>query len=418
MAISGYATGLAICSLSFLFASVSFSSGQVGIGDYARGPSPTTLAIGSWLLSPTVFFGGFYDNNPNQSPTGQASNFGGRLVPSIAAETGDGIHRSIFYGMMDARAYTETGATSSVAAHADFTQIYQPLEDLTFKARADYTRQKDLFSTFGIDWSMVNLNPTGVGLSPVVDPQIYNQYAGVLSVTKDFGSTFLGLTGSVVDIVYDSAPVNVRSPNGVTYTGGGRGGLWLTPWLNAFVDAMIDRRQYAIGSFDSQGFRTTAGLGTDQIGLIRGEVFAGYQRERFESQLGSVDGAVFGGRLIYDPIPGLTIKASVDEKLGVSQEPTLTSPFGGATRVTTSLLETRYAVAEDWSAAVRFGYIRTSYLGSSRIDNAWTGGGTITYNVWQNIALTLDYQHTDLQSNVPLQSFLRDIVSLGVTYSY
>lgn len=398
--------------LSQFFVGASWNRG------YASGPSDATLTVGNWLVSPSVFLGGFYDSNPNQNATGQASNFAGRVVPSIAAETGDGIHRSSFYGMMDARGYLETGANSTVAAHLDFTQQYQPLEDLTFTARADYTRQKDLFSTFGIDRSTVNLNPTGVGLSPVVNPQTYNQYTGFLAVQKDFGSAFLGFQGSASSLVYDSTPANAQSPNGVTYTGAGRGGIWLTPWLNTFVEAMIDKRQYAIGGFDSQGFRTTAGFQTDQIGLVRGEIFAGYQQEGFDSPLNSVGGAVIGGSLVYDPFPELNIRASVNETLGVSQQPTAISSIGSATRVTTSLLETSYSLAADWSAAVRVGYIRTDYVGATRLDNAWTGGATLKYSLWQNIALTLDYQHTDLRSNEPLQSFLRDVVSLGATYRY
>jgi hypothetical protein len=53
-----------------------------------------------------------------------------------------------------------------------------------------------------------------------------------------------------------------------------------------------------------------------------------------------------------------------------------------------------------------------------RKDDAWTAGGTVTYSVWQNFGLTLDYQRVQLRSNVPLQGFTRDVVTLGGTYRY
>jgi hypothetical protein len=75
-------------------------------------------------------------------------------------------------------------------------------------------------------------------------------------------------------------------------------------------------------------------------------------------------------------------------------------------------------LAKEWMASTRFGYIRTSYTDLTRIDNAWTAGGTVTYSVWQNFGITLDYQYIQLASNVPFQSFTRNVVTLGLTYRY
>jgi hypothetical protein len=378
------------------------------------------LPVGEWLVYPSVFFGAVYDSNVDQGATGKVSSAGGRLVPSILAENSDGIHKTTFYGMADGRAYTDNSVSSTVAARTGLIQRYQPLADLTFTAQGDYTRQKDLFSTFGIDHSVTTLNPTGVGLSPTVNPQTYNQYTGLVSVQKVFDRAFVNVSGSVVDIIYDSTPTGTQSPNGVTYTGVGRGGFWFTPFLYAFAEGSADQRRYSTSTFDSNGYRTIGGVGSDQIGLFRGEVYGGYQQERYDSAaLGTVNGTVAGGRLYYYPLRELTIAGSVDETLGVSQlQVSPTSPIGTSTRVTTSLVQATYAIAPEWAAAARLGYIHTTYVGTTRLDDAWTGGATITYSVWLNFALTLDYQHIELKSNVPLQSFTRDVVTLGATYTY
>jgi hypothetical protein len=419
---------------------VSYSWAQVGAFGGVTGPSLTAppvtgrdadlfvnprhehgaLPVAGWVLYPNVFFGAIYDSNVNQGATNKVSSAGGRLVPSLLAENTDGIHRTTFYGMADGRGYTDNSASSTVAARTGLIQRYQPLADLTFTAQGDYTRQKDLFSTVGIDHSVTTLNPTGVGISPVVNPQIYNQYSGLVSVQKVFDRTFVNFAGSVVDINYDSSPTGAQSPNGVVYTGVGRGGFWFTPFLYAYAEGSVDQRRYNTGTFNSNGSRTVGGIGSDQIGLFRGEVYGGYQQERFDSAtLGTVNGTVAGGRLYYYPLRELTIAGSVDETIGVSQlAVTPTAPFGTSTRVTTSLLQATYGIAPEWAASARFGYIHTTYVGATRLDDAWLGGATITYSVWVNFGVTLDYQHIELKSNVPLQSFTRDVVTLGATYTY
>ena len=62
--------------------------------------------------------------------------------------------------------------------------------------------------------------------------------------------------------------------------------------------------------------------------------------------------------------------------------------------------------------------MRTAYSDVSRIDNAWTAGATLSYSVWQNLGITLDYQYVQLASTAPLQSFTRNVVTLGLTYKY
>jgi hypothetical protein len=423
------------------FAFPHLASAQVGMIGGVDGPSLTpppvvaghddpfakptrdyqALPVEGWLLYPSLFAGALYDTNPAQSPTNKPSSFGGRVVPSLLAEATDGINKSTFYGMLDARGYSADAASTNdtVSARTGFIQRYQPTPDWVVNAQADYTRQRDLFSTFGIDNSVNTLNPTAVGLSPAVNPIAYNQYSATTSVQKTFGPAFLTLGGSVVDIAYDNTAAGAPSTDGATYTGVGRGGFWFTPALYAYAEGSVDRRHYSTGEFDSSGYRAVGGIGTDQLGLFKGELFGGYQVERFDfSPLSSVSSSVFGGSIYYFPLPELTLRASVNESLGVSLLSEAPGALGTSTKADTALVQATYSLAKEWMASARFGYIRTSYTDLTRIDNAWTAGGTVTYSVWQNFGITLDYQYIQLASNAPLQSFTRSVVTLGVTYRY
>jgi hypothetical protein len=418
-----------------------FANAQVGIIGGLDGPSLTAppvvadhgdpfvrpsreyeaLPVGGWLLYPTMFIGGLYDSNPSQAPNNRSASFGGRIVPSLLAEATDGINKSTFYGALDGRAYAADAASAydTVSARTGFIQRYQPTADWTVNAQADYTRQRDLFSTFGVDNSVNTLNTTSVGLAPTVNPIAYNQYSATASVQKTFGQAFLNFSGSVVDLAYDKTSPGVASADGITTTGGGRGGFWFTPALYAYAEGSIDQRRYSTGEFNSSGYRAVGGVGSDQIGLFKGELFGGYQVEQFDfTPLGSVASTVFGGSVYYFPLPELTLRASVNQSLGVSLLSQLPGALGTSTKADTALVQATYSLAHEWTMSSRFGYIRTSYTDTPRIDNAWTAGATVTYSVWQNLGITLDYQYVQLASNVPLQSFTRNVVTLGLTYRY
>jgi uncharacterized protein (PEP-CTERM system associated) len=109
------------------------------------------------------------------------------------------------------------------------------------------------------------------------------------------------------------------------------------------------------------------------------------------------------------------LKIGVDRTIGVTQT---TATTGTSTTVTDVLGVVSYSLAREWSLSGRGGYIHTDYKGINRADDSWTIGPTLTYSVWQNFGLTLDYQHIETMSNIPVASFTRDVVSLGVSYKY
>jgi hypothetical protein len=390
----------------------------------------SALPLGGWLVYPSMFVGALWDSNPTQSPANKPSSPGGRFAPSLLAEASDGINKTTLYGMGDFRGYTDqaVSGTDTLAARAGVIQRYQPTIDWVVTAQADYARQRDLLSAFGIDNSVTTLNTTAVGLSPIANSAAYNQYSATGSLQKNFGQAFVIASGSVVDITYDNSVPGTTLPSGTTYTGGGRAGFWFTPFLYAYGEGTADQRHYSSTSeLDSSGYRVVGGIGTDQIGLFKGELFGGYQAEDYSfAPLNNNSGAVFGGSIYYSPLPYVTVKGSVNETLGVAlltpmpgvPGTVVPAALGTSTKADTALIQASYALAREWSATGRFGYVRTSYTDVVRADNAWVAGVTLTYSVWLNFGITLDYQYLQLASNVPLQSFTRDVVTLGATYRY
>lgn len=387
------------------------------------GRAQGALPIGDWLLYPTAFAGIVYDTNINQSSTNETSGFGLRLVPSILAEYLNGISKTTLYGMADGRIYTNqriSNSANATSARVGAIEYFQPAPDWTLNGQVDYTRQQSLFSTFGIDQSVTTPNPTGVGLAPSANPLAYHQFTGTASVQKSFAQAFAIFGGSVLHQLYDDTPAGAPSPNGTVYTGTARGGYWITPAFYGYVEGSLDRRDYDSSALSSSGYRVVGGLGSDQIGLFRGEIYGGYQAEDFESAaIGTAGSAVFGGRIYYYPVPELTLSLAADRTIGASLlAATPTSPAGVSTEVTSALFKADYSIAPEWTATARAGYIHTDFLGAGRRDDAWTIGPTITYSVWQNFGISFDYQHLELRSNAVGQGFSRDVATLGLTYKY
>jgi hypothetical protein len=131
-----------------------------------------------------------------------------------------------------------------------------------------------------------------------------------------------------------------------------------------------------------------------------------------------VSSTVFGTKLSYFPTRYWTVKAVVDQTLGVSTVATPTSPLGTAMRVTQGVIETNYALWKQASVSARAGYNRADYVNSPRLDNAWLTGATVNYTVWQNLGVTFDYQYSKLQSNVVLSSYSDNRFTVGGSYKY
>jgi hypothetical protein len=180
------------------------------------------------------------------------------------------------------------------------------------------------------------------------------------------------------------------------------------------------------------------GLATPQVGLFQGEVYGGYQAENYDNSFFGTDGgSVYGARLSYFPTRYWTIKLLVDRIISVSAlapaatvavaasaAPVIGTTVLGTALIGTPMMVTHAALETDWglwravSVSGRFGYDHATYLDSIRVDDAWFAGVRLNTNIWQSFGVSLDYQYSRLSSNVPLNSYYRNMIMLGALYRY
>ena len=362
------------------------------------------------------------------------------MSPRLYATNDGGIYRTSVYGVADAQFFN----ANTVSASVGLNHSYAPLPDLTFNGFVNYTRQTDLFNS-ALMFNNNAIGPTGnppnsipliinpFGTTPVVNPIAYNQFTGGGSVSKEWGQFFTTLGVAAYYLFYDHQD-NIPDPFHTSHDGGS---VWLTgrvgyrfPSFYVFAEASGIWQAFSNSTFNTNGYRVVGGVGQANPGsLWTWEVYGGYMAQNQQnSELlpsgvpsgipADTNSGVFGGRLSWYPTPYWTLIASVDETLGVSTFPTLVTPAGTPNLATTAILQTTYGLSRLWSIGARAGYTRSDYIGFDRLDNGWLAGASFNYEIWRNLALTLDYQYSEVHSNVQFAGFTRNQYTAGLTYRY
>jgi len=376
------------------------------------------IPIAGWMLYASVLSGAVYDDNVFQTHDSQTEAWGLRLQPNLEVTRNNGIHKTTIYGFADARFYGEDADEGDVFnAKGGFNHVWEAQRDFIVRFEGDASRKTDINNSGQV---IVN----GVEQT-LVDPLTYNEYRGMVSGLKSFDRFFVGLAGEVARNTYEDIEDSLGQTiaqdyrNQTTYTFSGRVGIHLSPVFYAFTEPSQNWRRFKDETFDSSGQRIVAGIGTDRISLFQGEVFAGYQRQDYDTAaFGEVESDVYGGQLYWYPTRDLTIGVEVDKSIGDS---TLSSPgnaSGSPVEDTGILVRTEYILSDIWSFSGRAAYDFIDYTATTRQDDRWLAGTTVRYYIWRNLALTFDYQYINLESNITANSFDRNMFTFGGTYKF
>lgn len=363
------------------------------------------LVLGSWLVSPSLFLGVSYSSSSFANVSGGETGWGARVRPSIVADRYDGPHRTLVFLQADGLLSPGQGV-STLNANAGLIHVWEIERGLVVRFQARFTRTEDYGNPYG---TLQNNAPVLIGRNTAT-----NRYMGAASVTKSFGKAFVSVGYTSQWLSFER---NVAS-NGTIHTVSGRIGYWVMPQMYVFTEYAANAQRYDIGAFDSNGQRLVAGLGISRRGLLRGELFAGMERQSYTSiLLPTLAKGVFGGRVFWYPTRYITIAAQMDQSMGVNAQ--VTPLFNGAASHTvSSSLRAEYRLARHWSAALRVGYSRTRYYPSTRKDNQMMAGGTLNYNIAGNWGVAFDYRFLRLHTTLAGASHDNQIATIGVTYKY
>lgn len=378
----------------------------------------TGMPVAGWMLYASVLGGAVYDDNVYQTHAKPTEAWGFRLQPNLEATRNNGIHKTTIYGFADARFYGDEADDGDVLnAEGGFKHIWEAQRDFILRFDGNVSRKTDINNSGQVIVGGVE--------QTLVDPLTYNEFRTSASGLKSFDRFFVGLAGQVTRTTYDDIEdslgqvISQDYRNQTAYTFSGRVGIHLSPVFYAFTEPSQNWRRFNDSTFDSEGQRIVAGLGTDRISLFQGEVFAGYQRQDYDNAaFGTVDGEVYGAHLYWYPTRDLTIGIEVDKSIGDSTLATPGNAQGSPVEDTGFLARADYLLSDIWSFSGRAGYDFIDYTATTREDDRWLAGTTVSYFVWRNLALTFDYQYINLDSNITANSFDRNMFTFGGTYKF
>ena len=397
---------------------------SAGIGSKSERLPDQGLALGDWLLYPELSVGVSVNDNVFRKNFNQKTQAGFTLSPSFVAVRDAGIHKSIIFGSLEAQTYGGSGSSTNLQGQFGFSHDYEAARELVFHVDGKFARQIGAFGTIA-NSDLVGSPPTSVGvpllaignpfiLNPSASNSASNQFSGSVSVEKKLGRGFVDVFASGQALQYDG--ISTLGLNGQSYGIGARGGYWISPQIYSFVETELLWHQYSGKGLDTHGYRVLTGLGTDQLGLFRGQVYVGFQSQSGATLIGKSQlSPVVGGQLYYYPTAYLTFIAQVDQDLGVATPAVVGAQYVTSTRAS---LAAQYAFSPYWSAISRFGYVNTRFQSDKTHDQAWFSKVGLSYTFWRNVALTADYQHTSVISHSSASSYRQNIYTIGMNYRY
>ena len=413
------------------------------------------IPLNTWLLYPTLNVFSQYSDNYFLSPQAKISGLGFGISPAVAAQWTDGIHSTTLYGNFQGIQYPTVPEINTTDGEATFTQRYSPLPDLSFSVSGDYTHRtiapglmNGIVSGISAPTTTVLPNgnivlPNGSIVSPtgqlvgqtspalvvngvtIVNP--YDQYTGSAKIEKIFSEGTLTLGASIARLNYEQPASQASDFTANTFTE--NASFWLGPLFYVYSTGAyaIDTNTYPNPSVEI--YNIAGGLGTRQFGLFRASTYFGHQGSESAGQ--PAGGNVYGGALSYYPTAEWTISAHIDETINISSQTTTSIqalnfpivtpaliPLSSSTQFTAYTLQSNYIISPQWTIGGTIGYDHVAYIGSPIFDDYWFLNTSISYGIWRNMTLILQYQYTDVVSNAPLTSTNRNFIMMTASYKF
>ncbi len=390
------------------------------------------MPVEGWMLFPSLFVGGVYDDNLLSQSTNREAGVGAKLRPAVIAERSSGVQHTAIFLNGDFDIYPGKPSGNIINAQAGFAHVWELQRDFVLRFGGEYDLLTDPFT------NGVVTDPFGT-LGEIASPQRSNRVGGYVSGVKSFNKFFVGLSLSSYATAYDtlytttgSLPQSFRD-NLIT-TATVRLGYALSPVIYAFTDVAGNQHNFSGDSvygliapgiwssgtlYNSHGYRLVAGLGTDRISLFKGEIYAGYQQQNYAySGFGTNSSPVYGGKISWFPTRAWTLSVALDETyqdLGLQISGNTQGSAAFVTAATTSL---QYAMSRQWNASISGGYSELIYVSGGRRDQRWSAGATLNYEIARNILATAGYTLMLVESNAAGGSLTRNQFALGATYKY
>jgi hypothetical protein len=374
------------------------------------GYEPVGIRAGSWMFSPALTFGGFYDSNVFSTNTNKRSDIASVIEPSLRAHT-----------LWEQHGIDITLDTQSTTYNQN-SGLDQTNASLKGNAWYDISHDFAVLTSFQI----AHLNE-GVGTlsSPAnaVQPTPYDLLSGDVTLRKEFNrlTASVGFRTDSYDYqstrAQDGAIINQDSRDGQIYTLHGRIDYAISSafgWFAGVEGNERDIRGLPGQPLDSQGYRALSGITVALGNLITGEFGAGFVQQRFvDPTIGTIEGPSYRARLTWSPTRLLDIHFNAEQTVTETADTSSVGVLANAVQVGAD-----YELLRNVVLSASGGYETDKFFGQLRTDRVTTTDARVKYMLNRFAAISVFHQYTNRNSDIPAFSYDKHQVGINVTAQF
>jgi hypothetical protein len=374
------------------------------------GYEPVGIRTGSWMFSPALTAGSFYDSNVFSSNTVKRSDIAAVFEPSLRAHTLWERHGIDLKLDVQSTAYDQNSGLDQTNA------------SLKGNAWFDISHDLAVLTNFQI----AHLNE-GVGTlsSPAnaVQPTPYNLLSGDVSLRKEFNrlTASIGFRTDSYDYqstrAQDSTVINQDSRDGQIYTMHSRIDYAISSPLGWFAGVEGNERNIR-GTpgqpLDSQGYRALSGITVALTNLVSGEFGVGYVQQRFvDPTIGTIEGPSYRARLNWSPTRLLDVHFNAEQLVTETADTSSMGVLADAMQ-----LGIDYELLRNVIVSAGGGYETDRFFGQERKDRVTTTDASFKYLLNRFAAISVFHRYTNRNSDIPAFSYDKHQIGINVTAQF
>jgi hypothetical protein len=374
------------------------------------GYEPVGIRAGSWMFTPTLISGGFYDSNVFSSDTLKRSDIAAVFEPSLRAHT-----------LWEQHGIDLTLDEQSTVYQSN-SGLNQTNASLKGNAWFDIAHDLTLLSNFQI----AHLNvAVGTLSSPsgAVQPTPYNLLSGDVTLRKQFDrlTTSVGFRTDSYDYGSTQAQngtiIDESGLDGQIYSVHGRLDYALSQtfgWFAGIEGNERDIRGTPGQPLDSQGYRALSGITVELTHQITGEFGAGYVQQHFvDPTIGTIAGPSYRAILTWSPTRLLDVHFKAEQLVTEISDTSSSGVLANAMQ-----LGFDYELQRNIVLSLNGGYEIDRFFGEIRKDNVISTDARIKYLINRFAAISLYHQYIARDSNAATFSFDKQVVGINVTAQF
>lgn len=369
--------------------------------------TPEGGRLGTFIVRPSFTLMQTYDDNIFREPDADSDAIT-VARPEVRINSDWGLHG------------IEAGAQGSFGRYADFTD--ENYDDFSFYLSGQYDLDYETYVKALVKYEKKHQERDQLEDPGGDEPVEYNVKTVFVGFARELNILRVNASATHRDYTFEDSSVGATIIDNSTRDRSQdefdvRLAYGISDNYEAFVAAGYDRRRYdqdSVDFRDSDSYNVRGGVAVNFTGKLRGDIYAGYIRQNFESGFDDVGAANYGGSLLWNVTELTSVEAGVDRQL------VETTQAGASSIVQTSAdVSVAHSLRENILLEGMAGFTDNTYEGTGNNDNhLYRAGLSVVYKPTANISTGVRYDYLNRKFETSANDYDNNRVMLSLRYDY